>query len=47
MSRLSLEDRAERQMTVSRIVGFAFVAGGVLFLLAAFGVGGPVYTNCC
>ena len=47
MLRQPLEDRARRQAIVAGVVGLAFAAGGVVFLLAAFGVGDPVYTNCC
>jgi hypothetical protein len=41
----SLEDRVTRQVILTRIIGLVFAACGVLFLLAAFGIGGPIYTN--
>lgn len=41
----SLEARVTRQVNLTRVIGLVFMAAGVLLLLAALGILGPVYTN--
>jgi hypothetical protein len=45
LPRQPLEDRARTQV-IATVIGLALAAAGVVFLLAAFGVG-HVYTNYC
>jgi integral membrane sensor domain MASE1 len=44
LPRQALEDRTRMQV-IATVIGLALAAAGVVFLLAAFGVG-HVYTNC-
>jgi hypothetical protein len=39
-------DREVLMKVAATIVGVAFAAGGVIFLLSAFGIGPHVYANC-
>ena len=40
-----LEERVRRLVAVRRVIGLGFGAVGALFVLTAFGIAGPVYTN--
>jgi hypothetical protein len=43
----SLPRHRVRTRVAATIIGLVLAAIGIVFLLSAFGVVGPVYTNCC